>query len=563
MIACCGRLAGAILGISFALQVACSIEAAAQETGAGSLNGGVCASSSAAFDDPLSKPHWNGWGVDPSQTRFQSSDMARLAESDLPRLKLKWAFGFRGATRSVAQPTIVGGRLFVGSQRGKVYSLDAKSGCIYWEFGAIKGVRSAIVIGQRSDGWAAYFGDAGASMYSVDALTGKELWRTKVDDHPAAVITGSPTLVGTTLFVPVSSYEEVTGANKSYSCCTFRGSVVALDASTGKLLWKAFTIADEAKPGATNAVGVQLMGPSGAAIWSAPTFDAATQRVYATTGDNYSDPPTETSDAILAFDAGSGERTWTRQITSGDAYNIACVSPARENCPKVNGPDFDFGSSAVLANLPNGKRILVAGQKSGLVIALDPDRGGEIVWQKRVGAGGKIGGVQWGISVDDRNVYVAVSDVRLSVVTPETPGAQPYAFNPKIGLLYDSKAGGGLSALRLDTGEEVWLTPHPGCGDIPGCSPAQSAAVTAIPGLVFSGGLDGRLRAYSAGDGRIVWDVDTKGDYQTVNGVAAKGGSIDGGGAVVVDGTVYVGSGSGIYGGMPGNALLAYSVDGL
>jgi polyvinyl alcohol dehydrogenase (cytochrome) len=217
----------------------------------------------------------------------------------------------------------------------------------------------------------------------------------------------------------------------------------------------------------------------------------------------------------------------------------------------------------VLANLPNGKRILVAGQKSGLLIALDPDRGGEIVWQKRVGAGGKIGGVQWGISVDDRNVYVAVSDVRLSVVTPETPGAQPFAFNPKIGLLYDSKAGGGLSALRLDRGEEVWLTPHPGCGDVPGCSPAQSAAVTAIPGLVFSGGLDGRLRAYSAGDGRIVWDVDTKGDYQTVNGVVAKGGSIDGGGAVVVDGMVYVGSGSGIYGGMPGNVLLAYSVDGL
>jgi polyvinyl alcohol dehydrogenase (cytochrome) len=446
---------------------------------------------------------------------------------------------------------------------GKVYSLDAKSGCTYWEFGAIKGVRSAIVIGQRGDGWAAYFGDAGANVYSVDALSGEELWRTKVDDHPAVVITGSPTLVGTTLFVSVSSYEEATGANKSYSCCTFRGSVVALDASTGKLLWKAFTIAEEAKPGATNAVGVQLMGPSGAAIWSAPTFDAATQRVYATTGDNYSDPPTETSDAILAFDAGSGERTWTRQITSGDAYNIACVSPARENCPKVNGPDFDFGSSAVLATLPNGKRILVAGQKSGLLIALDPDHGGEIVWQKRVGAGGKIGGVQWGIAVDDSNVYVAVSDVRLSVVTPETPGAQPYVSNPKIGLLYDSKVGGGLSALRLDTGEEVWRTPHPGCGDVPGCSPAQSAAVTAIPRLVFSGGLDGRLRAYSAGDGRIVWDADTKGDYQTVNGVAAKGGSIDGGGAVVVDGMVYIGSGSGFFGGTPGNVLLAYSVDGL
>lgn len=488
--------------------------------------------------------------------------MAQLTETDLPRLKLKWAFGFTGATRSVAQPTIVGGRVFIGSQGGKVYALDAKSGCTYWEFGAIKGVRSAIVIGQRSDGWAAYFGDAGASLYSVDALTGKELWRTRVDDNPAAVITGSPTLVGTTLFVPVSSYEEATGAKKSYSCCTFRGSVVALDASTGKVLWKAFTIEEDAKPGATNATGVQLMGPSGAAIWSAPSFDAATQRIYATTGDNYSDPPTETSDAILAFDSGSGERIWTRQITSGDAYNIACGRSARENCPKANGPDFDFGSSAVLANLPNGKRILVAGQKSGVVTALDPDRGGEIVWQRRVGAGGKLGGVQWGIAADDRNVYVAVSDVRVIVAAPETPGAQPSIFNPKIGLLYDRKAGGGLLALKLNTGEEVWRTPHPGCGDVPGCSPAQSVAVTVIPGLVFSGGLDGRLRAYSAGDGRIVWDVDTKGDYRTVNGVTAKGGSIDGGGAVVVDGMVYVGSGSGIFGGMPGNVLLAYSVDG-
>jgi polyvinyl alcohol dehydrogenase (cytochrome) len=563
MIACCGRLAGAILGISFAFQAACSIGAKAQEAGAGSPTSGACSSNGAAFNDALSKPHWNGWGVDPSQHRFQSPDMARLAESDVPSLKLKWAFGFPGATRSVAQPTIVGGRVFVGSQGGKVYSLDAKSGCTYWEFDAGKGVRSAIVIGQRGNSWGAYFGDLGANVHSVDALSGKELWRNKVDNHPAAVITGSPTLIGTTLFVPVSSYEEVTGANKSYSCCTFRGSVVALDASTGKILWKAFAIAEESKPGAANSAGVLQMGPSGAAIWSAPTFDAATQRIYATTGDNYSDPPTETSDAILAFGAGSGELAWARQITSGDAYNIACGPPARENCPKANGPDLDFGSSAVIANLPNGKRVLVAGQKSGVVAALDPDHGGEIVWQKRVGAGGKAGGVQWGIAADDSKVYVAVSDVRFSVAAPGAPGAQILAFGPKIWLLLDSKAGGGLSALRLDTGEEVWRTPHPGCGDIPGCSPAQSAAVTAIPGLVFSGGLDGRLRAYSAKDGRIVWDVDTKGDYQTVNGVQAKGGSIDGGGAVVVDGMVYVGSGSGFVGTVPGNVLLAYSVDGL
>ena len=547
-----GRLAGAIFAFSFVFQAAWAIGARAE-------GAGVCPNNNAAFADPLTKPRWNGWGVDPAQHRFQPSDMARLAASDAPRLKLKWAFGFPSATRSITQPTVVGGRVFVGSLNGNVYSLDAKSGCSYWQFRAGMPVRSAVVIGPHGDGWAAYFGDQGAYLHSVDALTGKELWSAKVDDHPAAVITGSPTLVGTTLFVPVSSFEEVTGANKSYSCCTFRGSLVALEASTGKILWKTFTIAEEAKPGATNSAGVLQMGPSGAAIWSAPTFDAASQRVYATTGDNYSDPPTSTSDAILAIDVGSGEVAWTRQITSGDAFNVAC--PAGVNCPKSKGPDFDFGSSAVLASLPNGRRVLVAGQKSGVVTAVDPDHGGAIVWQKRVGAGGTMGGVQWGVAADESNLYVAVSDAHVTYA-PNAPGAQPLAFNPNISLLLDSKAGGGLSALRLDTGEEVWRTPHPGCGDVPGCSPAQSAAVTGIPGLVFSGGFDGHLRAYSAADGKIVWDMDTRGDYQTVNGVSAKGGSIDGGGAVVVDGMVYVGSGSGFVGTMPGNVLLAYSVDG-
>jgi polyvinyl alcohol dehydrogenase (cytochrome) len=310
-----------------------------------------------------------------------------------------------------------------------------------------------------------------------------------------------------------------------------------------------------------NSAGVQQMGPSGAAIWSAPTFDAASQRVYATTGDNYSDPPSGTSDAIIAFDASSGDLTWARQITSGDAYTVAC--PNGVNCPKSHGPDLDFGSSAVLASLPNGKRLLIAGQKSGVVTALDPDHGGDIVWQKRVGAGGTLGGVQWGVAADESDLYVAVSDPKFHPAGPATPGAQTLVLNPSVTLLIDSKAGGGLWALKLETGEEVWLTPHPGCGDAPGCSPAQSAAVTAIPGLVFSGGLDGHLRAYLAQSGKIAWDVDTKGDYQAVNGVAAKGGSIDGGGAVVVDGMVYIGSGSGFVGTAPGNVLLAYSVDGM
>ena len=537
-----------------------SIAVRAQETIAGPA--GACPDKTAPFVEPLNEPHWNGWGVDPSQHRFQPAEMAGLAANDVPRLKLKWAFGFPGAVRAIAQPTVVGGRIFIGSQRGTVYSLDAQSGCTYWEYDAGRPVRTAVVIGPRAGGWAAYFGDQGGKVHAVDAVTGKELWTSRIEDHPAAVITGAPTLVGGTLFVPVSSFEEVTGANPNYSCCTFRGSVVALEASTGKVLWKAYTIPEPAKPGAVNSKGVQLMGPSGAAVWSAPTFDAASRRVYVTTGDNYSDPPSATSDAILAFDSNSGELAWSRQMTSGDAFNLACGRTVAVNCPEANGPDYDFGSSALLAELPGGKRILIGAQKSGVVTALDPDRAGEIVWQKRVGNGGKLGGVQWGVAADQRNVYVAVSDVKIVVVPAGTPGAQAIANSSSRAFLLDAKTGGGLVALKLDTGEEVWRTPPPGCGEVPGCSPAQSAAVTAIPGVVFSGGLDGRIRAYSSEDGRILWDVDTKGEVHTVNGVAAHGGSIDGAGPVVVGGMLYVSSGSGALGGAPGNVLLAYSVDG-
>jgi polyvinyl alcohol dehydrogenase (cytochrome) len=279
-----------------------------------------------------------------------------------------------------------------------------------------------------------------------------------------------------------------------------------------------------------------------------------------TTGDNYSDPPTDTSDAILAFDAETGELVWSRQITAGDAHNLACFQGIPTNCPKANGPDYDFGSSAVLVDLLGGKRALIGTQKSGVVTAVDPDRRGEILWQRRVGRGGKLGGVQWGAAADESKLYVAVSDVKVDSVEPGAPGAQFSLGNSA--LLLDNKVGGGLHALNLETGDKIWQTAHPGCNNVPGCSPAQSAAVTAIPGIVFSGGLDGHLRAYSAEDGRIVWDVDTKTEYRTVNGVPALGGSIDGPGPVVVGGTVYVNSGYRFFGTLPGNALLAYSVEG-
>lgn len=514
------------------------------------------------FAEAFTRPHWNGWGNGPAQSRFQNAAMARLPAADVPRLKLKWAFGFAGVARVFAQPTIVGGRLFVGSADGKVYALDAATGCIHWTLAATAAVRTAITVASSPRGWALYLGDQGANAYRVDAVTGKEVWKTKVDSHPRARITGAPVLHEGIVYVPVSSIEEFTSMDPAYGCCTFRGGVAALDAETGKLLWRAHTIAAESAPTQKSPSGVQQFGPAGGAVWSAPTIDVERRRLYVTTGNRYADPPADGGNAIVAFALGSGQRLWVQQKTAADAYTMACnvQAPGAGNCPAQVGPDFDFGSSAILVKLPSGRRALIAGQKSGAVHALDPDRDGAALWQAQVGAGGTLGGIQWGSAADERRVYVAVSDVRLEPVARGTPGAQPSPGGPS--LLYVGGVGGGLYALDLASGKIAWKTPHPGCNDQPGCSPAQSAAVTAIPGIVFSGGVDGHLRAYATDTGRIVWDADTRGPHRTVNGVAGQGGSIDGPGPVVVDGVLYVGSGYALFGGTPGNVLLAYSVDG-
>ena len=499
---------------------------------------GFCTEPAPAFDKPFSGPYWNGWGVDTANRRMQPAAMAGLRADQVPQLKLKWAFGFPGAGKAFAQPTVVGGRIFAGSDSGKVYSLDASTGCIYWMFKADGPVRSAISIGPVGTKWVAYFGDQRAQAYAVDAATGALLWKVRVEEHPAAMITGAPALYDGRLYVPDSSYEEVTGALPKYECCKFRGALTALDAATGKQLWKSYTIAEAPHPVRKNRQGTQLWGPSGAGVWSSPTIDPKKRAVYVTTGDAYSDPAPRTSDAFMAFDMDTGKLLWSRQLTEGDAYNLGC--PTGDNCPEAKGPDFDFGCSPNLVDLPNGKRALVAGQKSGMVHAIDPDQQGEVLWQTRVGKGGPLGGVQWGNASDGQNVYVAVSD--------------HYATK-------NLSEAGGMFALKLETGERVWYTPPPSC-DKPNCSPAQSAAVTAIPGVVFSGSLDGHLRAYATADGRIIWDVDTAVEYQAVNGVKAKGGSLDGPGPVVVGGTLYVNSGYGMFGEMSGNALLAFSVDG-
>jgi polyvinyl alcohol dehydrogenase (cytochrome) len=508
---------------------------------------GQCVQNPVGFPQRLDGPRWNGWGADLGNSRFQPAAMAGLTQDQVPLLHLKWAFGFLGRSAAVAQPTIVGGVVFVGGGDREVYALDAKTGCTRWTFKTEAIVRTAISFAPISgtDQFAVFFGDLLANAYAVNASTGALVWKTKVEDHPAARITGAPTLYSGVLYVPVSSIEEVTGSQLSYQCCTFRGSVVALDSATGKQIWKGYTIPEVPRPTKQNAMGTQLYGPSGASVWSAPTIDVQRQALYIATGDNFSDPPSETSDAILAFELATGRMLWHWQATAKDSYVVSCFSPdrTRTNCPESDGPDHDFGQSPILASLRSGQRVLVVGQKSGVVHALDPDQQGKILWQTRVGKGGALGGIMWGSAADQDHVYVANSDVRLSA-----------------DRTLDPNAGGGLFALELATGKISMQVPPVSCGSRSRCSPALSAAVTAIPGVIFSGGVSGYLRAYATGDARLLWEVDTARDYPIVNGTSARGGAMDGPGPTIVDGMLYVNSGYAQWGGLPGNVLLAFEV---
>jgi polyvinyl alcohol dehydrogenase (cytochrome) len=417
---------------------------------------------------------------------------------------------------------------------------------VRWGYPADIGVRSAITIGPlgNSKTQAAYFGDLAANVYALNAATGKLLWKVNLDSHPAARITGTPTLFGGRLYIPIASLEEASSSMPDYECCTFRGSVVALDAATGNLIWKTYTISENPHPTGKNKAGVQQWGPSGVAVWSSPTLDFNRKIVYVATGDNYSLPPTKTSDAVMALDMQSGKMLWVQQLTESDAWNTSCYMPEPANCPTNAGPDFDFGSSPILIDLPNGRRALIAGQKSGVVHALDPDREGKTIWQARVGQGGIIGGIEWGPAADEKNVYAALSDAH-------------FDENHRV----SAEGGGGLVALRLADGTEQWRAAPIACAESRiGCSPAQAAAVTAIPGVVFSGSLDGHLRAYSTSEGRVIWDYDTVREFATVNGVPGRGGAINGPGTTIANGMLFVNSGYAFVGQMPGNVLLAFGV---
>ena len=483
---------------------------------------------------------WNGWGRDAANTRFQPNP--GLAAADVPKLKLKWAFGFPNAQLGYSQPTLVGGRVFVGSINGSVYSLDAKTGCTWWSFKAGSSIRPAPVVAKVGNRTVVFIGDDAAATYALDAVTGELIWKEKLDDHPVARVTGAPVVYQNRLYVPMSSIEEVSGPNPKYECCKFRGSVTALDAGTGKKLWKTYSISDPPKEYKKNSTGTAMFGPAGASIWLSPTVDVKRKVIYVGTGNSYTDIETKGTNAIEAIDIETGSIKWINQITPRDSFLVGCAVPGKGNCPTEVGPDVDFGSSPVLVSLPGGKQLVLVGQKSGILYALDPDKRGALVWQTRLGVGSELGGIEWGFAADKDAAYVAVSDIIAKGV--DKPGS--------------------LAALKLTTGEKIWAvsTEKPQCSfQSLKCTAAQSAAVSLIPGVVFSGALDGHMRAYSTKDGSVVWDFDTGKSWDTVNGVKARGGSIDGAGPTIASGMLFTNSGYGRFTGAWGNVLLAFGVE--
>jgi len=477
----------------------------------------------------------SGWSREYTQQRFYDEQQTGLTAADLPTLEVAWAFAFEDAIQPRSLPAITDKAIFVGSEEGAIFALDAQTGCGYWRFQAQDQIRTAISVGRAEGRWLVFFGDNTATAYGVDALTGQLVWKRQLDDQSFSVITGSPVLYKDSLLVPVSSWAVGLALNPFGACCKFRGSLSSLNALTGELNWQSYTIPEEPKPVRRNWLGGQQWGPSGAGVWSSPTVDEKRQRVYVGTGQNYSSPATKTSDAILAFDLHSGKVLWSKQVLPEDAWNVGCAfSWLSFNCPKEEGRDYDFGAPPMLITRDDGKDIIVSGTKGGMAYAFDPDNNGEILWQQSVGRGGVIGGIHWGMSATAEHIYAPVADTDANLLSGSpTPG----------------EAKPGLNKLDIYTGEKIW---HYSTKDICNgkdkkCRTGVSAAITGIPGAILIPVLDGILRAISTEDGSLLWEFDSTQNIMGINGVAGHGGTLDAGGVVATHGMLIFNSG---YGGL-------------
>ena len=479
---------------------------------------------------------WSNWGNGLSNQRVQSK--SSLNPQNINQLELKWAFGFNDSIRIRSQPLVTEDTIYIGSQSGHVYALSLDTGCQWWSFKADAEVRGAITLSDNKK--SILFTDFAANVYRLNSLNGEIEWKKNVATHPLTTITGSIAVTQDSVFIPLSSTEVVSAIDPNYMCCTFRGGLIALNTSNGDERWKMHTVPEPKKTG-YNSNRISSWGPSGAPVWSTPTIDLERGLIYIGVGQNYSHPATELSDAIIAIGIESGRVVWHKQTLSGDVWNAACVTN-RINCPGEYGPDYDIGASIIL--IEGDKDMLIAGQKSGMVFAMDPDDNGSIIWQKRVGRGGKKGGVHWGMTIDDDSIFVPIADL---------PEKIPSQYSPMP----------GIHALRIKDGSKEWYRPAlPVCEDEKyHCYPSVSAAPSRVGSMIITGSMNGIIEIISTKDGNLLWSFDTAMQFKTINQISANGGSIDSNGPIIAGNHLIATSGYDIYGQLTGNILLVFSIE--
>ncbi len=509
----------------------------------------MCAADKRAVD--VSKPVVSsGFSVDRNQTRSLTAAQSGLASGDLKNLEVAWAIGFPGQNGGTGA-AIVGNTMFV-SMGGLLAALDTASGCVKWSvkansrntpsFGDING-RKVVAVA------------VGPEVLVVDAGTGETIWQAsgQADGNPGS-IRGGVVIYKDRIIVPISASGVAAGQRATFECCVGHGAVVALSAADGKKLWEYHTMPKAEYNGEVSATGVKQRGPSGAPIWAIPLIDEKRNRVIVATGENTSHPDTDTSDALIALDLDTGKIAWKFQAMTLDVWNMACAATKQSsgpNCPwniandPGTGRDFDFGAGATLAKDASGRDVILAGQKSGDTWAFDAESGKKL-WNVRFGDGTYLGGIHWGITTDGQRLFAAVND-------PVIPGAQ-------------TSPHPGVYAVDINTGKQVWgFDAKPNCdGDrgklVSACATKYgfSAAPLTIDGAVVGATLGGEVFIFDGKTGAVLKTLDTIGLHKTINGIEAKGGSIDSHGISAGAGMLFVNSGYGLFGQTAGNVLIAY-----
>lgn len=498
------------------------------------------------------------FGFNKHNTRVLDATDAGLTKEQLSNMELAWAIAIPGGPKMRTQPAIVGTTVFlpiVADSQSAMYALDVSKPlqpCIKWVYRTGALLRTSASYGVIADGRGMLaFSGFDTTVYVLHAKSGQLIWKKKVGTFSRSITTGTPLILRDRILVPVSQYEVSVAAANSESCCHNHGYLLSLDPRDGAQQWRYDTMPD-AEPIRDRGDGQMLYGPSGAPIWTSPAVDEKRGLIYIGTGQAHSPPAHQNTNAMIAVGLSDGKEKWSVQATDRDIYLTGCgprPRPDQYNCVSDTVyRDVDFGASMVLGSLNTGKEVMFAGQKSGAVWALNPETGEEL-WRTQLGTGGAMGGIHWGLAYHRDVVYAPIS-----LTGSDLPGETVDTSLIKSGLYALDATDGSVKwnfATTADCGEER-RTRAPACEEYFGIS----AGPTIIDGAVVAGSLDGYVYVLDAVDGGLLWKFDSVKQYEGINGVTGRGGSIDGGAITAVNGLLLISSGYGRI--MPGSVLLAF-----